>query len=229
MRPLLAALLLVLPPLARAHDLWIEPAGDGYVLRSGHRGGVALPIDAATVKALRCLEGAATAPRDLRGAATFAPAEVRIAARCAVVSAASDLGFFVLTPDGEKHLPRTRAPDAVRAWASRQYAKWVDARSPAAATPVGDELELVPATALAALKVGDKYAVRVLLDGKPAAGAVVDAGHRVLGETDREGVLRIRVHEPGVQSISASLRRRLGTPEADTLVLEASLTFEAGR
>jgi nickel transport protein len=228
MRPLLALLLLVLPPLARAHDRWIEPAGDGYVLRSGHRGREARPIDAATVKALRCLAGAG-APRDVRAAATFAPVEVRIAARCAVVSAASDLGFSVLTPDGEKHLPRTQAPDAVKSWRSRQYAKWVDARSPAAATAVGDELELVPATPLGRLKVGDTYTLRVLLDGKPAPGAVLDIADRVLGETDREGLFRMRVEGPGVQSVTASLRRPLGTPEADTLVLEANLTFEVRR
>jgi uncharacterized GH25 family protein len=227
--PLAAAALLAVPLLARAHDLWLEPGADGYVLRSGHRGHETLPIDAARVKAIRCLEAGASAPRDVRAGAVFAPAEVRVPARCAVVSAASDLGFFVLTPDGEKNVPRTQAPNAVKSWASRQYAKWVDARSPAAGTPVGDELELVPATALGKLKVGDKYAVRVLLDGKPVAGAVVAAGHHALGETDREGILRIRVHERGVQSIDASLRRPLRAPEADTLVLEASLTFQVER
>jgi len=225
--PLAAAVLLALPLLARAHDLWLEPGADGYVLRYGHRGHETLPIDAARVKAIRCLDPGA-APRDVRAAAVFAPAEVRVPTRCAVLSAASDLGFFVLTPDGERNVPRTQAPDAVKSWASRQYAKWVDARSPAAGMAVGDELELVPATGLGKLKVGDKYAVRVLLDGKPAAGAVVAVGHHALGETDREGILRIRVHERGVQSIDASVRRPLRAPEADTLVLEASLTFELG-
>jgi hypothetical protein len=33
----------------------------------------------------------------------------------------------------------------------------------------------------------------------------------------------------GVESVSASVRRPLSTPEADALVLEASLTFEVGR
>ena len=221
-------LLLALPALARAHDLWVEPGADGFLLRYGHRGHEALPIDPARVKAIRCVEPGA-APRDFRAVAAFARAEVRIPARCAVVSAAADLGFFVLTPDGEKNVPRTQAPDAVRSWASRQYAKWADARSPVAAAPVGDELEVVPASDLGKVKVGDKYAVRVLAGGKPAVGAVVAVAHRVLGETDREGILRIRVHEGGVQSIDASLKRPLQAPEAETLVLEASLTFEVAR
>lgn len=219
---------LALPTAARAHDLWIERAGEGFVVRYGHRGHEALPIDAAQVTTLRCVAPGA-APRDVRAEASFAPAEIRLAGRCAAVEAAVDLGDFVLTPDGEEHLPRTEAPDAVKSWASRQYAKWVDARAPEAAAPVGDELELVPATALGRLKVGDKFAVRVLLGGKPVAGAVVEAGHRTLGETDREGILRVRVRAPGLQVVSASVKRPLGTPAAETLVLEASLTFEVGR
>lgn len=229
MRTLLLALAVaVLPRLARAHDLWLERAGDGYVLRYGHRGGELLPVDAAKVKAIRCVEGGAAA-RDLRGAAVFDPTEVRVAGRCAAISALSDGGFWSLTPDGERNLPRTQVPDAVRSWASRQYAKWVDARSPAAGTPVGDELEIVPPAELARAKVGDKIAVRVLFDGKPARGAVLTVDHRPIGESDSAGVVRIRMRSAGVQSLATSLRRPLATPEAEELVLEASLTFEVPR
>ena len=145
------------------------------------------------------------------------------------ISALLDGGYTSLTPDGEKPLPRTQVPDAVKAWASRQFAKWVDARSPAARSPVGDELEIVPVTDLAAARAGDKIAIRVLLGGKPAPGALVAVGHRVIGETDREGVTRLRLRDPGAQSISTSVRRPLSTPEADSLVLEASLGFEVGK
>lgn len=228
MRILLLALALLLAPrLARAHDLWLERAGDGYVLRYGHRGGELLPIDAAKVKAIRCADGGAAAG-ELRGAAVFAATEVRVAGQCAVVSALLDGGFWSLTPDGERNLPRTRVPDAVRSWASRQYAKWVDARSPAAGTPMGDELELVPAR-LAGSKVGDKIAIRILYQGKPAKGAVLTVDHRPIGESDSAGVVRIRLKSAGVQSLATSVRRPLDSPEAESVVLEASLTFEVAR
>ena len=229
MRILLIALALAsLPRAARAHDFWLERSGDGYVLRHGHRGGETLPIDAAKLRRIRCVESGAAA-RDVRDAAVLTPTEVKIAARCAAISAFSDDGYYSLTPDGEKNLPRNQVPDAVRSWASRQFAKWVDARSPVARAPVGDELEIVPVADLAKAKVGDEIAIRVLFQEKPASGAVVAVGHRPIGETDGDGVTRLRLKNPGVQSITASLRRPLGTAEADALVLEASLTFEVAR
>jgi uncharacterized GH25 family protein len=221
---LIAVGLVALPGAAHAHDLWLERSGDAFVLRYGHRGGETLAIDGAKVKAIRCAEGGAA--RDLRSAAAFGPKEVRVVARCAAISAFHDGGWWSLTPDGERNLPRTRVPDAVKSWASRQFAKWVDARSPAAGAPVGDELEIVPVTDLARAKVGDKLAVRVLFQGKPAPGAIVAVDHRPIGETDSEGVTRLRLRSPGVQSLAASLRRPLATAEAEALVLEASLTFE---
>jgi hypothetical protein len=220
------AALLTFPALGRAHDLWLEPDGAGLVLRHGHRGGELLPVPAGKLAAARCLQHGTT--RELLPEASSGPREVGFAARCEAASVSLDGGYWSLTPDGEVNRPKDAVPQAVKAWASRQFAKWVDARSAGASAVLGDELELVPATALGKLKVGDKYAVRVLLQGKPVAGATVAAGHRTLGETDRDGVLRVRVHAPGVQSVSASVRRPLGTPQADTLVLEASLTFEVG-
>lgn len=228
MRSLLAAALLLAPALAAAHDFWVERAGDGFLARYGHRGGELLPIDAARVKAIRCDDGTG-APRDVRAAARLAPTEVRFAATCAVVSVFDDGGYWSLTPDGEVNLPRSQAKDVVRSWASRQYAKWVDVRSPRAAAVLGDELELVPVTDLAKARAGDKVTVRVLSAGRPLPGAVVAIDHHALGESDSKGEVRVRLRGAGVQSIDASIRRPRVTPEADAEVLEASLTFEVAR
>lgn len=223
----LALTALLLPAAASAHDLWLERDGAGLALRSGHRGGALLAIEPAKVKAARCLEGGAW--RDLLAGAAFAATEARFAGRCAAASAFLDGGAWSLTPDGEVNRPRTEVAQAVRAWASRQFAKWIDARSPAAAAPLGDELELVPASDLSRARQGDKITLRVLSSGRPVAGAVVAIDHKALGETDGRGEIRVRIRAPAVETVSATLRRPLGAPEADELVLEASLTFEVAR
>ena len=220
--------LLWLPAVAWAHDLWVERAPDGFVVQYGHRGGEGLPIDAAKVKAIRCGDGKGV-PRDVLAAAAFAAKEVRFPGPCAVTSVFLDGGYWSLTPDGDVNLPRTKVASVVRSWSSRQYAKWVDARSPASAAVLGDELEIVPVTDLAKAREGDKIAVRVLAAGQPVPNAVVAVGHRPLGETDSKGELRLRLHSPGVESISTSVRRAKATPEAEAEVLEASLTFEVAR
>lgn len=218
----------LLPALASAHDFWAEKAGDGFVVRHGHRGGVLLAVDAGKVKAIRCDDGAGSR-RDLLPTARFGPQEVRVAGACAVLTVFNDGGYWSLTPDGEVNLPKDRARNVVRSWAARQYAKWVDATSPRAGTVVGDALEIVPVTDLSRVHQGDKITLRVLGAGKPVPDAVLAVDHRPLGETDSKGEIRIRLRTAGVESVSTSVRRPLTSPEADAEVLEASLTFEVAR
>ncbi len=215
------------PGAARAHDLWAERAADGFVVRYGHAGGEALPIDAAKVKAIRCGDGAG-APKDVLATARFSSTDVRFPGTCAVVSVFHDGGYWSLTPDGEVNLARSKVENVVRAWASRQYAKWVDARSKGAEAVLGDELEIVPVTDLAKAREGDKVTVRVLAAGRPVPNAVVALSHRPLGETDSKGEVRLRLLG-ALESISTSVRRPSATRDADVDVLEASLTFEVGR
>ena len=215
------------PPRARAHDLWLERSGGGFALRAGHPGGAAEGVDASSVKEIRCVRAGepvhVLAPRAGEGGT------VRADGRCDAASASVDHGFFVVTPDGEKHVRKSEAPDAVRSWRSRQFAKWLDARAPVPAPALGDALEILPVTDLGKARVGEKITLRVLLDGRPAPGAIVSVGHERLAETSSAGEARVKVRHAGLESISATLRRPLGTPDADTEVLEASLSFEVPR
>jgi uncharacterized GH25 family protein len=218
---------LLAPGTGRAHDFWVERAQGGFVVRYGHLGGEALAIDAGKVKAIRCGDGA-RAPADVVATARFSPTDVQFSAACSVVSVFHDGGYWSLTPDGEVNLPRSKVENVVRSWASRQYAKWVDARSPAAGAVLGDDLELVPVTDLAKAAKGDKVTLRVLSAARPVPNAVVAIGHHPLGETDSKGEIRLRLRDR-VESISTSIRRPGSSPEADVEVIEASLTFEVAR
>ena len=213
---------------ARAHDFWVEPQGGAFLLRYGHRGGDALPLDAGKLRSLSCRKDQG-APENLLRTAVISPKQLRLAASCAVVSAFFDGGFWSLTPDGEKQLPKNQLPDAVKAWRSKQFAKWVDSRSPLAQQPLGDEFEIVPVTELAKARTGNKVSFRVLLAGQPVAGAVLAMGHKPLGETDDRGEVRVMIRASDVESVSASYRRAVNTAEADSEVFEASLTFEVLR
>jgi uncharacterized GH25 family protein len=214
--------------LARAHDFWLERQGGALVLRYGHHGGEVLALDAAKIKTLTCRQGA-QAPRDVLARATVAPQQLTFTGTCALVSAFHDGGFWSLTPDGEKNLPRSQVPDAVKAWRSQQFAKWVDIHSPLASQPLGDGFEIVPVSDLSKVKTGDKATFRVLLAGKPLSGATLAIDHKPLGETDDQGEVRVKVRATAVESVSASFRRVVKTPEADSEVFEASLTFEVAR
>ena len=228
-RSFLLLALCLAPAAGFAHDLWLERTPAGLALRYGHRGGAALALDAGKVKTLRCLPPEGGAPVDLRGGATIAPTELAAVATCAVAAAFLDGGTWSLTPDGEKNLPRSQVPDAVKAWQSRQFAKWLDVRSPLARAPLGERFEIVPVTDLATARTGNRATFRVLLDGQPVNGATVAIAHKPLGETDSAGEARVTIRATDVESVSASFRRPLRSPDADTEVWEASLTFEVAK
>jgi uncharacterized GH25 family protein len=228
MKVFAVAALVAVPALAAAHDFWVEQTPEGLLVRYGHRGAAVLAIDAAKVKEIRCVAPSG-AQKDVVATARFAPKEVRVAESCEVVSVFHDGGYWSLTPDGDVNLPKTKAQSVVKSWASRQFAKWVDAKSPRAGVVLGDELELVPVTNLAKAHEGDKVTLRVLSAGQPVPNAVVAIDHRPIGETDSKGEVRLRVRTAGIESISTSIRRPHVTPEADAEVLEASLTFEVGK
>jgi hypothetical protein len=82
---------------------------------------------------------------------------------------------------------------------------------------------------LSRVRQGDKATFRVLWQRRPVAGAILAIDHRPLGETDAAGECRVKVRAADVESVSVTLKRPLGTPEADTLMVEASLTFEVAR
>jgi nickel transport protein len=229
LRQLLPALLaLAWTSQALAHDLWIERGDGGFLLRYGHHGGAVLPLAAEKVKMLSCRKDKGGA-ENLRAKAVTAPNQLGLKATCAAISAFFDGGFYSLTPDGEKNLPKNQVADAVKGWRSKQFAKWVDGRSALAGQALGDEFEIVPASDLGKVKTGDKATFRVLLGGKPLAGAILAIAHKPLGETDEQGEARIKIRAADVEQVSASFRRPVQSVEADSEVFEASLTFEVAR
>jgi len=187
-----------------------------------------LPLDAAKMRSLVCRKEH-RASEDLLRAAVISANQLSLVATCTAASAFLDGGFYSLTPDGEKNLPKSKVPDAVKAWRSRQYAKWIDVRSSLSTEVQGDEFEIVPVTDLAKVKVGDKATFRILLDRKPISGAVLSVGHKPLGETDDRGEVRVKIRAADVESVSATFRRPVKSPDADSEVFEASLTFEVAR
>ena len=220
--------LLVFSRVAVAHDLWLEPQGGAFLLRYGHRGGEALALDALKLKSLSCRKDSG-APQNLLKSAVVAPKQLVLQASCVVLSTFLDGGFWSLTPDGERNLPKNQVPDAVKAWRSKQFAKWVDVHSPLANQPAGDEFEIVPVTDLTKVKTGSKATFRILLAGKPLPGATLAIDHKPLAETDDQGEARIKIRGNGRESVSASWRHAMKTAEADSEVFEASLTFEVAQ
>ncbi len=211
---------------ALAHDLWIEKDGSAYVLRYGHRGGAALPIDAAKLEQILCID-AHGQKTDLRSQAVIDQNTVRFQGACNCVSVFYHFGFYSFTPDGEKNVPKNKVKDAVKSWESRDFVKFLDTGT--CETAFGDELEIVLGSDIHSVRVGDKITVRVLYRGAPAAAATIAYHDHTLGVTNSQGEARVRLRQGGMQFIRASMKQPLNSPEADSVVLSAGLLFEVGQ
>jgi nickel transport protein len=211
---------------ALAHDLWIEKEGSEYVLRYGHRGAEVLPLEEAKLKHIFCMDDKGQKV-DVRSEAVIEPKVVRIKATCKCLSIFYHGGFYSITPEGEKNLPKNQVKDVVKSWESMEFVKFMDAG--VCETTFGDELEIIPDSDIRKAHIGDKITFRVLYQEKPAAGATIAYHDHTLGEIDSKGEARVRLRQGGLQFISASLKRPLNSPEADSIVLSAGLLFEVAQ
>ncbi len=151
----------------------------------------------------------------------------------AVVAAVLDNGYWSKTPDGEWIAAgRDEVPNAVIAERTVKYA--VHLRS-ALAEPLGplpgQRLQIVPDVAILPDMLGDELGIRVLYDGKPAAGARIivdfvndpDAERIITGE---DGRATINIRNQGLNVVGALYDAPSNEPEKiDKIENMATLSF----
>ncbi|MCS7168600.1 MAG: DUF4198 domain-containing protein [Gemmatales bacterium] len=146
-------------------------------------------------------------------------------------------GRRVMRRGGKKEVTEGKIDYAIR---SHQFAKAVVVvgQPTQAPPPCGQALEIVPLDPPSQWKAGQPLPVQVLLHGKPLAGEILTAtyvGYRPQGawcfarETDREGTVKVPVHQPGTWVMR--VRHRRPTPESERSSVDyetytATLTLE---
>lgn len=207
-----------------AHDAWIEPAGNGYVVRYGHKKAEA--YDPAKVKTLAAYSAeGATLP--LQTQAVGDGLRFTVQGKPALLALHFDNGFWSKTAAGSKNVPKTEAPGATSSVHSLKYGKFMLDWSPFTVKPLGHILEIVP-LAETAPRPGGTLAVRVLWEDRPLAGIRIGKGEHDLSiVTDTEGKALLPVGS-GQQTLWVGRRMVLdGDPRADILSVSALLRFEA--
>jgi nickel transport protein len=217
-------LLLLLPISALAHDLWIEKEVNAYILYQGHRhsshgGAEVVPYEVGAVKGAFCVDAGGKA-RALTPGKTY-PAKFK--GDCAVLLAAFSSGYWTKTPWETKNVPKTGVSGVIKSWYSEESVKFIERWT--AAVPVGSGLEITPVSNPLAVAVGDKLTVLVTDGGKPVSGVPVAYAGDTRGATGQDGKVSIRLRQPGMQLIEASLETPLSDGKADTAIRTASLQF----
>ncbi|HEV2844825.1 MAG TPA: DUF4198 domain-containing protein [Thermoanaerobaculia bacterium] len=261
MRLLLRILLIGLAaaPAARAHDFWIEPStytptpGQRVAVRlrvADHFPGDPFPRNAARIERFAVLGGGAEAA--VPGVDGTDPAGYLVADKPGLYQIVYDSNHASIELAGEKfeqHLAEQglerigelRKKDGRSAAAAKEiYSRSVKALIAVGGgsgegfdRPAGLPLELIAEQDPFRLKPGEELPVRLLYQGKPLAGAWVEARNprrseeRVSGRTDREGRVRLRLASAGPWLIKSV--HMVPAPKdsgADWESFWASLTFE---
>jgi uncharacterized GH25 family protein len=145
------------------------------------------------------------------------------------------LGSVLETPEGVSLSPPSDKPVRER---FSQYAKSLllnDSSNDILRRPTGAALEFIPEKNPAYLRRDERLPVRVLWNGKPAVGLQVEAAYtsgdfgesRIIGRTDREGLVYVTLGKKGYWRLrTATMERCRDTRTADYESSRATLTFE---
>ncbi|MCS7307127.1 MAG: DUF4198 domain-containing protein [Aquificaceae bacterium] len=221
---------LLLLQLTFAHDLWIERSGEYYILHYGHiypQKGEEEKISYKPENVLKfeCLDNEGKAVR----AVVEKDYQVRLKGSCGMVQAEFSSGYWTKTVYGLKNLPKDKVSGAVEGWLSVETVRRVDVWSKALEKPLSDSLELVLLENPAGIKSGSKFTVQAYYKNKPLKDVAVSHNGKVVGNTDENGRINLRLRSPGLQLLSLSIKEKGDGIKADYVVRTFHLVFEVGR
>lgn len=226
---LFAAAALIGGPAA-AHTVWLSPApgdaGSWRVLFGGHAGKVEA-YQPAKLTAVRALDAAGKRLAVRRSAAAEG-VRLSIAGKPSLILADYDNGIHTRRSDGPSvEKPMNEVPTAISAvWAVKHH-KTIVAWTPVVAKPAGQPFEVVPVSA-AQPRGGQPMQVRVLIDGKPAAGIKIARNEEGQDAVSDARGLATFTPAKGFNKLWAGRRTAVkGEPRYSQLSIEYSLGFDA--
>ena len=221
---IVALSILVASNSATAHDSWVAPVdGPVFPVHFGHKS----PQDyaAAKVKTVTVFDAShalltAEISRDAKGAS------VKASGKPAMLLVEFDNGFYTKVDGKSVQLSKRDAPAGSTTNHPMKSGKTILQWASWMTEPVGQRLEVLPVDASAAPKAGSKFQVRVLLDGKPVAGVMVENNSNEAGpKTDADGRATLTLVK-GINRLAVDYDIPMkDDPDTDKLGLNASLVF----
>ncbi len=132
--------------------------------------------------------------------------------------------YYAKTPYGTQKVPKNEAKMVLKSWQSFESVKRIN--NDAGIAPLGAGLELSLTAAPSTLHVGDKLRLLVTVDGLPKADVAVAYGDRVIGASDAQGHINVKIREAGLQHVRASYSEKGDGVLCDEIVHATALNLE---
>lgn len=224
---MIALLFLLTFSLCLAHDLWLEKREGKMVLYYGHldpKPGEEKFIKYKAENVLKALcfnkEGNGMKVAIKEGYPFSFPMA------CSAYYVLFSSGYWTKGVQGLKNLPKDKMESPLESWISYESVKRIEEWSDTFKKPLTEDLEIVPLEDPFNLKIYDKVRLRVYYRGKPVKGVVVLHNNHMVGTTEEDGGINVRIKGKDLQRISTSIKERADGIKADYIIKSTSLIFE---
>ena len=227
------AFLMLAAPTVFAHHLWIEPAGDKWVVIRGIVSDRVDPYDPGRVREILAFDKDGNA-LDVERMDRDDKVMFGAAANLSMAAVWSPWGYRVNTTRGKRLVGRAEAEaeglHVISAFHSTHYAKSIFSWSAATKAPTGLRFEIIPLENPLEASPGTRVRFRVLFDGEPLAGTTLYAESGNEATTCDDGVAVVTVQESAFLLLYARHRIDVdGDEEKDYDVFTTFLTFEVNQ
>ena len=210
-----------------AHDLWIVPENNAYVLHYGHitsshKGKKQIEYKANDIKNVLAFD------KDGKEVnLSYKKAyPLRIDSGPSAVFVVFSTGYWTKTIEGEKNLPKDSVEMPIKSWLSYEYVKYMNAWDNKLKRPLTEYLEITPLFDINKVKRGDKVSFLITYHKKPLSNVVVAYNGKVRGTTDKDGKINIRIMENGLQLIQATYKEKGDGKKTDEIIHTSTLNWE---
>ena len=213
-----------------AHDMWLQPTDEGFVIAVGHKGKIDPYAPDRVLEIVGYTENGWRVPAGLaikKESCVAIPDEDFCA-----LTGLFDNKYWLKTTDGWKNQRDKKGLEVLEEGRSYKYTKHISMWCNFLAQPLGQRFEIVPMKDPTNLKEGDNLPIKVYFEGKPAPVAslskttLMDDSHQ-MEEIKGDGPFMVRIGPPGLQLVKA--KYRIDVTGRQVVWLAASLSFTTAR
>lgn len=202
-----------------AHDIWID---NSFVINYGHMDKKSSHGDERAVKEDELLKTVC-----LKNSVIFEIEDKKLKSGCDALFVKLKRVYYTKTPYGTLKQSKDETKMPISSFQSIESVKRVYSDSGVELFKSG--LELTLRNKPSEIYVDDKARLLVSFHGEAQAGVSVAYGDKVVGVSDEDGHVNIRIRKPGIQNLKASYTLKGDGVKCDEIIYSTTLNIEVLR
>lgn len=209
-----------------AHDMWLQPQNEGFIIAVGHEGKIDVYEPDRVVEVTGFTKNAWPVAVDLvknEGSCFAMPDEDF----CSLIGT-FDNQYWIKSTEGWKNQRETKGLEVLIEGRSYKHTKHISSWQEFLSKPLGQRFEIVPLQDPTKLKKGDTLRVKIFFEDKPANVSNLSKTSDMTKTHEQQkihgvGPFDVIIGKPGLQLINTKIK--VPVKDRQVIMLAASLTF----